>query len=190
LYLLIAQNAWYFVAVVTQEEKLLSDGYSARREKRLGDARDLFAEAVSLCRSANDQGRLAKSLTGLGQIERDLGDHAAALRNYQDALLVYRALGDADRVAHTVRHLADILRHEGRVDEARLCYQEALEIYRARGETSALDLANAFRGYALLCETAGETQTAKELWGQAKRLYASLSLEVGVNESDRHLNDG
>lgn len=168
-------------------EGLISAGCKARTENRLADARATFAEAVAVCRSAEDQPQLARSLTGLGQIERDLGNNALALQHYCEAVGIIRTLDDPDRLAHTVRHVADILRHEHRVDEARICYGEALTIYRQRSGTKALDLANAIRGFALLNEAAGEKPAAMELWREAKNLYQSLGLDAGVQESERHL---
>jgi hypothetical protein len=48
----------------------VKQGYQARREDRLVEAKTHFAEAVDLCRKADTQAMLARSLTGLGQIGR------------------------------------------------------------------------------------------------------------------------
>jgi uncharacterized protein HemY len=86
-------------------DTLIRLGYEARREERLEDAKRLFAEAVEFCRGAADQALLARSLTGLGQIERDLKHDAPALHHYKEAAEIYRRLPDALRVAHTIRHV-------------------------------------------------------------------------------------
>jgi len=121
-------------------------GYEARREGRLEDAKQLFAKAVESSRGVANQALLAKSLTGLGQIERDLKDNAQALQHYGEAASIYRGLPDPLRLAHAIRHVGDILRSEGSIEQARPCYEEALKIYREQMETSHLDLANAIRG--------------------------------------------
>ena len=169
-------------------DSLTTLGYQARREERLRDASDLFSEAVRLSREASDQEALARSLTGLGQIERDLGKSSAALRNYEEAASIYRSLSDELRLAHTVRHIGDIHRHDGSLGQAERCYEEALRIYRGhQDETPPLDMANALRGMALLKTTAGETEEAKLLWHKARTLYESEGVQAGVQESDAQL---
>ncbi|MDQ2839448.1 MAG: tetratricopeptide repeat protein, partial [Acidobacteriota bacterium] len=131
-------------------DTLITQGYQARREHRLANAKQLFAEAVELCRKADDRKRLAKALTGIGQIERDLHDREAARKHYEEAVTLYRALDDPLRLAHTVRHVGDILQDDGQRELAEPCYEEALEIYREHQETSPLDLANTIAGFARL----------------------------------------
>ena len=46
---------------------------------------------------------MAKALTSLGQIERDLQNNAAAREQYEEAVAIYRAEGDALKLAHTIR---------------------------------------------------------------------------------------
>lgn len=170
---------------------LLSRARRARFENP-SDARRDLVEAVALARTAKDPMQLAQALTALGQIERDLHHSDEALQHYEEAAAIYR-LADhrtADvplKLAHTVRHIADIHRHEGRTEPAESSYQEALAIYRAHAETPPLDLANALRGFALLKETAADPQTAKSLWEEAGKLYASVNVEAGVAESERRL---
>ena len=168
-------------------ETLITAGYRARREGRLKDARQLFLEAVGLSNGPADQAVLAKSLTGLGQIERDLKHNAEALRHHRKAADIYRSLPDSLALAHTIRHVGDILGSEGSIEEARPCYQEALSIYRENKETSPLDLANAVRGFALLSTAARETEQAKSLWQEARSLYEAEGIHAGVQESDAQL---
>src|SRR5271165_6268052 len=151
-------------------EMLLKQGYEARREHRLAEAKDSFAEAVDLCRGASDQVMLARALTGLGQIERDLHETDAALKRYEDAVALYRTLDEPLLLAHTVRHVGDILRGQKKLELAAPCYKEALEIYRSHDHTAPLDLANTLRGYALLKSGTERTEEAIELWREARGL--------------------
>ena len=59
-------------------DELLNQAAQARRVNRLSDAMRDLVEAVTRCRKDGDQPRLARSLTALGQIERDKGNGAAA----------------------------------------------------------------------------------------------------------------
>ncbi len=148
----------------SRAETLLMQGHQARRERRMDDARRIFAEAVTAARLSKDRPWLARAYTELGRVERDLRETEEALRHYEEAAGVYRRLDEPLRLAHTVRHIGDILREDGKPEPAWSCYREALEIYRAHPETSSLDLANAIRGYALLQEELGETIEALALW--------------------------
>jgi tetratricopeptide (TPR) repeat protein len=168
-------------------DQLLSQALQARREHRVDDARRGLVEAVDLCRKAGVRVELAKALTGLGQIERDLDHSEAARQHYEEAVAIYRAEGDALRLAHTVRHLGDIYRDEGCAELAEPCYDEALAFYRSHERTHPLDLANAIRGLALLKTNAGEAGPAKLLWQEARDLYAAVNVEAGVAESSRRL---
>jgi tetratricopeptide (TPR) repeat protein len=168
-------------------ETFIAQGYKARSDGRLEDAKQHFSESVALCRDTGSQTTLARSLTGLGQIERDLKNKAAALQHYAEAAAIYRSLPDPLRLAHTIRHVGDILRGSGAIEQARPHYEEALAIYREHGETSVLDFANAIRGFALLREDAGETMQARLLWQEAKGLYEAAKVQPGVQESDSHL---
>jgi tetratricopeptide (TPR) repeat protein len=171
--------------------QLIEAGYQARREGQPANAKRLFSEALARCRKGDGTtDELARSLCGLGQIERDLGNSAAGLARYQEAVAVFRGLGEPLRLAHTIRHMGDILRHRRAVEEARACYEEALGIYRQHAETPNLDLANAVRGFALLREEAGESEQAKSLWREARGLYETANVPQGVKESEAHIARG
>jgi len=165
-------------------DTLIALGYEARRAGKLEDAKQHFADAVELCHGTPDQALLARSLTGLGQIERDLKNTVQALQHYEKAASIYRSSPDPLRFAHTIRHVGDILRNEGSVARARPCYEEALAIYRDHNETPHLDLANAIRGFALLEGDAGNTEQAMSLWQEARRLYYAANVQPGVEGCD------
>jgi tetratricopeptide (TPR) repeat protein len=165
-------------------KELISSGFIARREGRLDDARQLFADAVDF---AGEPATRAHALTCAGQIERDLGDDTGALERYQEAAGIFRKLNDPLKLAHTVRHVADILSHQGMATLAARCYDESIAIYRKNPATPPLDLANTLRGYAMLKVQTGAEDGAKLLWKEARDLYAAAGVEAGVQESDAHL---
>src|SRR6266550_2836458 len=98
--------------------RLMQKADQARRENRLAEAHQGFADAVALCRQAGELGELLPALKGLGQVERDLGNTASALPLYEEAVAICRRGDDSLALAHTVRHLADIHQATGRVDLA------------------------------------------------------------------------
>jgi len=160
--------------------KLLADAAQARREKRPADAHHDLLEAVELARAEQDQRTLARTLTELGRIERDLGQSEAALTSYEAAAGIYRRLGDELKLAHTVRHVGDIHQDAGRASAAEPCFVEALALYRAHAQTPPLDLANALRPLAMLKHDAGNFNDAERLWEEAKSLYESVNVLPGV----------
>jgi tetratricopeptide (TPR) repeat protein len=167
-------------------EELLRQGWQARREGRLDDAKSQFSAAVTLAKEKPGVA-LAQPLTGLGQIERDLGDGPSALQRYLEAAALYRRHGDVQRIAHTIRHVADIYRQAGQAEAAEPHYREALTLYREDPRTSSLDLANTIRGLALLKSNASAQEDARRLWMEARDLYARADVQAGVVESSERL---
>jgi tetratricopeptide (TPR) repeat protein len=178
------------VSAVTMRENadsLMTQALQARRENRLDDAHRCLVDAVHLCRNTGIPVDLARALTALGQIERDMDHTETALTYYQEAADIYGAEGDLMRLAHTIRHVADIHQDAGRMLKAEPLYQEALRLYRNDGRTGPLDLANTIRGLAISKEHAGQFEQAKILWAEAKTLYMGVNVRQGVAESSRRL---
>jgi tetratricopeptide (TPR) repeat protein len=168
-------------------DDLIGRASQARREHRFADAKRDLLSAVAVFREAEIPIELAKALTSLGQIERDLHNNSAARQHYEEAVAIYREKGDALKLAHTIRHVGDILRHEGQRELAKASYREALELCRSNQGTLPLDLANALRGFAILQDDAGEVSEARLLWEEARKLYSAVNVEAGVAESSRRL---
>ncbi len=116
--------------------------------------------------------------------ERDLD---GARVHYADAAEIFRKEDNRLAYAHTIRHIADMFLDEAKHIEAGPLYEEALEIYRGSLDTKLLDLANTVRPYALLHEATGNMKLAREHWQEARNLYASLRLDIGVEECGKHL---
>jgi tetratricopeptide (TPR) repeat protein len=142
---------------------------------------------AALARRCGSKQLLVPALKGLAQIERDTGHTAAAVPLYDEAVAHCREIGDRLLLAHTVRHLGDVHQDLDQLAQAEACYREALALYRASGSARQLDLANAVRPYALLKERTGHNAEAHELWTEAHRLYASVNVRAGVDESASHI---
>ncbi|MGA9640120.1 MAG: tetratricopeptide repeat protein [Terriglobales bacterium] len=170
-----------------QSKELITDALQARREGRHQDAKRDLTGAVDLCRKGGAQVDVARALTALGQIERDLHNLDAALLHYQEAAAIYRGQANHSKLAHTIRHVADIHRSADRPALAEPCYDEALSLYRRDPQTTPLELANAIRGLALLKSAAGDAPRATALWTEARDLYGEADVNEGVAESERRL---
>ncbi len=168
-------------------EPLLRNGYEARRDRRLEEARDLFAQAVAESRWTGNTHLLASCLKALGQVERDLSHPTTALQCYRQSAAIEQSSGDRLGWAHSVRHVADILREQKEFSEADTGYQEVLQTYRAHTDARPLDHANALRGMALLKEAMGDSEEALLMWRAASGLYGSAGIEAGTAESESHI---
>lgn len=172
-------------------EPLLADGQQARREDRVEEARDLFAQAVAESRFLADPALLIRSLRSLAQTERDLRHPDTAIKCYREAAQLQRKHGDELGWAHSVRHIADILRGQKKLAEAEAAYLEALAVYSSHLDRLPLDHANALRGLAVLkdltLDKTGETEEVLLLWRAAKSLYQTAGVEAGIAECASHI---
>jgi tetratricopeptide (TPR) repeat protein len=168
-------------------EPLLALGHEARREMRLEDARDLFAQAVAECRWGADPKLLARALKAQGQTERDLKRTTTALECYRHAASIEKGLGDELAWAHTMRHIADMLRERKEYAQAEPIYTDVLEICRGHSAARVLDHANALRGMALLKDAAGTPEEALLMWRAARCLYEQAGVEAGIDECQSHI---
>jgi len=168
-------------------ETLLIQGREASGEGRLDDARDLVAQAVAEARFVKDKAPLGKALRALGQAERALKHQDSAIQCYREAAAISLALGDRLAWAHAIRHVADILREHKRTTEAADWYSKVLEVYRTHPQALPLDHANALRGFALLKDSAGDTEEALLMWQGASTLYSTAGVAAGVAEAQGHI---
>lgn len=168
-------------------ESLVRQGMAARRADRPDEAMRHMKAAVALARFGDDPVALARALHGQANVERDMGRLDMAMRLYLEAVPHCRRGDDRLVHAHTVRHLGDVLREMGELDKAGRCYAEALPLYRADPAAPPLDVANAVRSAAILCEALDDAEQARLLWQEAHGLYREAGVEAGVSESTAHL---
>lgn len=137
--------------------------------------------------SDNPANREIAALTGQGRAERDCGHLAQAAIHYADALALSRSQNFPLRTAHIARHLGDIYRESGLAQQAEPLLAEAISLYRQNFDTKVLDLANAIRPLALLKNAQGDANSARQLWQEARALYAAANVEAGVSECSEYL---
>jgi tetratricopeptide (TPR) repeat protein len=166
---------------------MLRRGFLARRAEHLDDARNYFAQAVSISRRIGSKRLLVRALKGCAQIERDSGRPAESLPYYEEAVSHCREIGDRMWLAHTIRHLGDANQDVDELSRAEECYREALSLYRRSRSVRLGDLANAVRPFAILKERLGDRSAAIELWTEAHELYSSIKMQAGIDESASHI---
>lgn len=174
----------------------LESGETARREKRLHEARVDFAAAAGWYSAHGPIAMQIHALTRQAQIERDLRNYDAATDFQQRALQLQREIGP-DGLPHVMRHLADILDDSGRYDEASRYYAEMESLYRGNSATPPLEMANAVRSLAVHAEHRGDKERAHQLWTEARDRYSKLDQlflkltgerrNPGVEEAERRL---
>jgi len=167
---------------------LLETGRKARLDRRLEDARSAFLEALKQCGCDDDPRLVAELHSELAYVERALHDERSAEADYRRAAEMFQSLHDLFRTAHNMRHLADILRETGRPMEAAPFYSEAIEYFRKSGEYP-LQLANALRGMALMQGELRDFAGSLQSWAEAKALYQMASVDAGVAESRKRIDE-
>jgi len=168
-------------------ERLVDAAWRARREGRHDEAERGLIDVVDRARLSGHRPILVRALGALAHVVRDADQPERALPLYEEAIALGRQGGPDLSLAHSVRHLGDLHRDAGRMSEAGRCYDEALALYRAAPSPPALDFANALRPAALLKESQGEIDAARDLWAEARRLYEAAGIRVAVDECRRHL---
>lgn len=153
----------------------------------LETARDDLKTAVAICRDQGLGVELAEALHRLANLERDLGEQAAADALWNEAIDICRSLDRPLMLAHKVRHLADLKHEREEVDAAESLYEEAMAIYRNPANTAMLDHANAALAFAQLRTRQGMPDVARALLAEARDLYARIDLQNGVEMCEQQM---
>ena len=148
----------------------------------------MFKQALEECCDDDDPRLVAELHAELAYVERALHDEQSAEAHYRRATEMFRTLHDPYRTAHNMRHLADILRETGKPLEAAPFYSESIEFFRKSGEYP-LQLANALRGLALMQGDVKDFAGSLQSWSEAKALYQMVSVDAGVAESRKRIDD-
>jgi serine/threonine protein kinase len=152
-------------------------GKVAMRLNLHDEAAALMAEAHDIRTRAFGPSSIeaALSLRSLGQLQFQLGDHAAAARLFEAALPIHRAAPDATHadVAGLANDLATCLRNLGRGQEAASLHQEALALRRDRGART-LQVAESLNNLAAVHLDRGELDLALEQLREALTIRSAI----------------
>ncbi len=137
-------------------------GVLALYERRYEHARAAFAAAVTAFRTLGDAAEMALDLAYLGYVAQMQGDHAAAIRQFDDSVALYRTF-DFDRnvMSWILRNLGSLALEHGDAVRARTLYAEGL--VRAQESGKPVSIASSLEALARLAAIDGQTQQAAEL---------------------------
>src|SRR5262249_51417280 len=102
--------------------------------ERPAEARAAYEAAQAVYRGQNEATAVARCDQLLAGVRFDLGDHAAALAHYQDALRAWTGLGLRARAARGRRRPGEQLQYLHRFAEALAAYEEAEVEFAAAGQ--------------------------------------------------------
>jgi tetratricopeptide (TPR) repeat protein len=143
-------------------------------------ARQWFADGLGVVRAnhadmdpGNADGLLAKGLKFLGAIEQQLGNDAAAMRYYEEALSVARRAGAEEEEGQIQGNIAVLKSEAGDNESAVTGYQQAIAAARKSGDNAHLqawtgNLANALGGLKRYAEAEAAAQEALSLARQLR----------------------
>jgi predicted ATPase/class 3 adenylate cyclase/DNA-binding CsgD family transcriptional regulator len=148
----------------------------------LGDqdrAQVLHEESLALSQALGDPAGIARSLQGLGWVERHRGNYTAARRLSTEALALWREVGDKERVASTLRLLGLLHDTQGEHERARTLYEESLVLRRELGNKSAI--ADSLRMLAHeLFHSQGDPMAVRSLLEEGLALYRETGGKNGI----------
>lgn len=114
--------------------ELLRIGVVHMRLGQFPEARDHFANALTIAESGDDGLLACRTLRHLGQTHLQTGDTEQAHQLLDRALDLARALGDPYTGGHVLSSLGIACGRLGHLDEAASCHQEALELADCLGD--------------------------------------------------------
>jgi DNA-binding CsgD family transcriptional regulator/Tfp pilus assembly protein PilF len=137
------------------------------RQGRLREAQDCYEAALDAMRDNNRWG-LANILYGIGSLARIRGDHAAALRHFEDALAIFRELDGRPDAARCLAGIGWVALQRGDLVLARSRLGESLRLSLATGQRLAI--ARGLEALAAAVAAADDPERAVRLTGAAFEL--------------------
>ena len=129
----------------------------------------------------------AKALHHRGNVAIDLGDYAAARRDYEGSLAIWRSLDDASGVASALNGLGLVAGFEGDYPAAQVYHTQALGLRRELDDP--LGLGNSLTNLGNTLQALGEINTAETLLREALRVRQAMDDTGAVAYAHLNLAD-
>jgi tetratricopeptide (TPR) repeat protein len=112
---------------------LLRNAHQARREHRLDESLQAYAEAVTIYRTSNEPLALAHTIRHVGDIQTELGHLTDAEASFHEALSIYRSHPETKPLdlANAIRGHAVLKQTAGDLANAKFLWEEARDLYQA-----------------------------------------------------------
>jgi predicted ATPase len=147
-------------------------GRVAAETGRLDDADALLRRSEAALRTAGDRWGLVRPVNALGELARERGDLALALRQHHAALELARELGDLGSLPSILADVANVAADLGHADDARRHAEEAVAIATRRANPAGVAAGLDALGRAL-CRL-GDTEAALDVWAESSALRADI----------------
>lgn len=159
-------------------------GINARNAGDLLGARQLYQEALALCRSTQ-KGSPSATLIRLGVVEHDLGNLEAAREHFHDAVAVNRTHYNEIGLAIALSKWGYVERDAGQPESAIALWREALPLHRALGYP--LEQGNVALALSRLVPDPSE---AEVLRAEALAAFTSIQYTEGIQRVQGILSTG
>ncbi|MGH9211677.1 MAG: ATP-binding protein [Acidimicrobiales bacterium] len=154
-----------------QIEALRLLGASRREQARYDDSEQAFTQALETARSIGNRTDEARVLTSLGDLYVHWG-RPQARQTLEQGLELTADLGDEFGQALALRILGELDTAEGRYDDALASLQTALDLNR-KIESAHIE-ALILRAVGQAHAGRGDTEAARSVWHEARRLFEQL----------------
>ncbi|HEU4787920.1 MAG TPA: tetratricopeptide repeat protein, partial [Gemmatimonadaceae bacterium] len=152
-------------ATTTAADSLLALGDSVYR-RSADSAKRIWTAALAAARQTGDSGAMARSLTGLGQAARLLGDYGASRRLGEEALALKLRLQPKPELFRSYNALALLAWDEERLNDASALLDRAIEVARASGDS--VDVVKATVNSGLVAQDLGAFDRARATLERAR----------------------
>ncbi len=122
----------------TRARSLRAAGLLAQYQGDYSQARLLYSEGISICRSVGEKLGMASLLSSLGTLARTEGKHSEARSLAEESLAMYRESGDKRGIASSLNYLGSVAFTQGDYARARSLYQESLVAFRELGDKQGI----------------------------------------------------
>jgi predicted ATPase/DNA-binding CsgD family transcriptional regulator/Tfp pilus assembly protein PilF len=142
------------------------------RQGGLREAQRTFEAALDVLKDNNGWG-VAQVLYGLGGLARARGDHPAALRYFEDALVLYREIDARPEIARCLAGIGWVALAQGDLGLSVSRLTESLQLSLATGQRLAV--ARGLEAFAALAARSDDLARAVRLAGGAGELRAAVA---------------
>jgi predicted ATPase/DNA-binding XRE family transcriptional regulator len=142
------------------------------------NARQLYAESLSISTELNDDLNACRAHTGMGLVHWNQGNYVVARTSHEKALLIGEVLGWQRGVAAAWQNVGSVELAEGNYMSAQIAFDASLSIQRDLGDIGGAAYVACWRGR--LDRLDGKTQSAKNWLTRALAGFRKVVNELGV----------